>query len=65
MSSYQLGKRLRELEGLQDLKLVAVTGYGQTTDHEISRTAGFFAHLVKPVKLDLLVQVLGLPNAEA
>lgn len=58
MSGYELGKRLRELEGLSSLKLAAVTGYGQAQDHELSRGAGFRAHLVKPVKMELLVEVI-------
>lgn len=62
MTGHELGKRLRELDGLLDLKLIAVTGYGQATDHERSRAAGFAAHLVKPVTLPVLAKVLGHPS---
>jgi PAS domain S-box-containing protein len=51
MDGYQLGQKLRGLPNLADIKLVALTGYGQTSDRERSRDAGFSAHLVKPVDL--------------
>ena len=52
MDGYELGRRLRELPGLEDIRLVAVTGYGTAADVEKSREAGFLAHLVKPISLD-------------
>ena len=51
MDGYELGRRLRELPGLEHIKLVALTGYGQASDLEKSRAAGFEAHLVKPISL--------------
>jgi signal transduction histidine kinase/ActR/RegA family two-component response regulator len=54
MDGYELGRQLRELPGLGDIKLVAVTGYGQASDVEKSRAAGFLAHLVKPISIDTL-----------
>jgi signal transduction histidine kinase/ActR/RegA family two-component response regulator len=63
MDGYELGRRLRELPGLADILLVAVTGYGTAADVEKSRVAGFLAHLVKPISLDTvqvtLEQLLG------
>ncbi len=49
MDGYELALRLRDLAGLERVKLVAVTGYGQLTDRRRSRDAGFDAHLIKPV----------------
>jgi CheY-like chemotaxis protein/anti-sigma regulatory factor (Ser/Thr protein kinase) len=49
MDGYEVARRLRMLPGLGDLRLVAVTGYGQPSDRERSRAAGFDEHLVKPV----------------
>jgi CheY-like chemotaxis protein len=40
------------------LKLIAVTGYGQAADRDRSRQSGFDAHLVKPVDLDALAELL-------
>jgi PAS domain S-box-containing protein len=42
-----------------DATLVALTGYGQPFDRELSREAGFDHHLVKPVEWPQLAQVLG------
>jgi len=52
MDGYELGRRLREIPGLENIRLVAVTGYGQASDLEKSKAAGFDAHLVKPISLD-------------
>ncbi len=38
--------------------LIAITGLGQPEDRQRTRDAGFAAHLVKPVKLDLLERTL-------
>jgi len=54
MDGYELGRRLRAIEGLGGIKLVAVTGYGQDSDRRRSEEAGFDAHLVKPIELDAL-----------
>jgi signal transduction histidine kinase/DNA-binding response OmpR family regulator len=58
MDGFELARRLRDSDALADIKLVAITGYGQETDRERSREAGFDAHLVKPVDLDHLEQLL-------
>jgi len=58
MDGYELGQRLRGLPGLESIELVALTGYGQASDRERSRAAGFAAHLVKPVGLDAIQQLL-------
>jgi len=38
--------------------LVAITGYGAQTDRDRSKDAGFDAHLLKPVKVDAVLQLL-------
>jgi len=38
---------------------VALTGYGQQRDRELSQQAGFDYHLVKPVEIGKLTQILG------
>jgi PAS domain S-box-containing protein len=58
MDGYELARRLRELEGLAGIRLVAVTGYGQESDRQKSAAAGFHHHLVKPVDLDAVQAVL-------
>ncbi len=58
MDGYELATRLQELGNGTPMRLVAVTGYGQDTDRIRSARAGFAAHLVKPVNLDLLDEVV-------
>jgi CheY-like chemotaxis protein len=52
MDGYELAGRLREVPGLEHTRLIALTGYGQESDRERSRAAGFQDHLVKPVDFD-------------
>lgn len=52
MDGYTLASMLRASFTEEQLRLVAVTGYGQTKDFERSKAAGFDTHLVKPVALD-------------
>ncbi|HSA54743.1 MAG TPA: response regulator [Gemmatimonadaceae bacterium] len=53
IDGYDLARRLRELLG-SGVALIAVTGYGQPSDRERSRAAGFAEHLVKPVEVRVL-----------
>ena len=64
MDGYELAGRLRALEGLAAIKLVAVTGYGQETDRRRAASAGFDAHLIKPVPLDELERILAELSSE-
>lgn len=54
MDGYALAKALRGSFSAEQLRLVALTGYGQTKDFERSKAAGFDMHLVKPVSLEAL-----------
>lgn len=65
MDGYELAGHLRALNGIGDLRLIAVTGYGQHRDRQRSRAAGFETHLVKPVDFDALDRVLASQGAGA
>jgi PAS domain S-box-containing protein len=54
MDGYEVARRLRALPGCAQTRLIALTGYGQESDHDRSRRAGFEDHLVKPVDLDMI-----------
>ena len=43
---------------MTDTVLVACTGYGQDRDRERAVAAGFHHHLVKPIELQQLEQIL-------
>ena len=59
MDGYELARLLRQSDQLsQELRLIAVTGYGQDGDRRRSEEAGFDAHLVKPVKADELAKIV-------
>ncbi len=57
MDGYEVAQRLREAAPGRRILLVAVTGYGQESDRERSRAAGFDLHLVKPVDLDHILAI--------
>jgi CheY-like chemotaxis protein len=59
MNGYELAEELRRIEGLEDIELIATTGYGQPDDRLQSNKARFAAHLVKPIDLDSIEAVLG------
>jgi signal transduction histidine kinase len=59
MDGYELARRLRESRALPEgARIIAVTGYGQDADRRRSREAGFSAHVVKPVDLEVLTHVV-------
>jgi PAS domain S-box-containing protein len=63
MDGYELARRLHSSADGGNIRLVAVTGYGQPQDRERSQAAGFEEHLVKPVDVDvLLAAVAGKPH---
>jgi CheY-like chemotaxis protein len=39
--------------------LIALTGYGMEHDVEQAQTAGFIAHLIKPVRMESLEKAIG------
>jgi CheY-like chemotaxis protein len=60
MDGYEVAKRIRAAGN--SVRLVALTGYGQAEDIQRTRTAGFDAHLVKPVDFVALERtVAGTP----
>jgi CheY-like chemotaxis protein len=58
IDGYELARRLRAQPETRDLLLVAMTGYGQDQDRQLTREAGFDHHLVKPVDMETLKSIL-------
>jgi PAS domain S-box-containing protein len=58
MDGYQVAARLRRDGISPPAKLVALTGYGAADDRKRSAEAGFSVHLIKPVDLASLEQLL-------
>ena len=60
MNGYEVAKRIREQPDLENVLLIALTGYGQDTDRQASLLAGFEQHLVKPARLEQMLQILAV-----
>ncbi|WP_374011344.1 response regulator [Massilia sp. Se16.2.3] len=58
IDGHELARRLRTAPALQVARYVALTGYGQSSDLESSRQAGFDHHFVKPVDAAALIAAL-------
>ncbi|WP_232519251.1 PAS domain-containing hybrid sensor histidine kinase/response regulator [Caballeronia insecticola] len=58
MDGYAVLRMLRSLRLIGRAKVAAMTGFGQSSDKERSASAGFDAHLVKPVDFDELDRLL-------
>jgi two-component system CheB/CheR fusion protein len=62
MDGLEVCRNLRRQPGLEQTLVIALTGYGQDDDRRRSQEAGFNAHLVKPVDLSILREVLACPE---
>lgn len=54
----EVARRLRATGGLGRTRLIALSGYGQAEDVRQALTAGFDAHVTKPVNIDQLLAML-------
>ncbi len=58
MDGIEVGRRLREKPEFRSTLIIALTGWGQESDLERSRDAGFDHHLVKPADPDQILALL-------
>ena len=58
MNGYEVAQAIRRDATLKHLVLVALTGYGLSEDKARAMAAGFDHHLVKPVDLDALQELV-------
>jgi CheY-like chemotaxis protein len=58
MNGYDVCRAIRDQPYGQDVRIVAVTGWGTAEDRSRSAEAGFDAHLVKPVSPSTLRRTL-------
>nr|WP_202412731.1 response regulator [Duganella lactea] len=59
IDGYEVARRLRADPATRDIKLIALTGYGLAEDLRRVMEAGFDRHLVKPVDIEQLMEVIG------
>ena len=64
LDGYEIARRVREEPGLQTCVLVAVSGYGDSTDRERARRAGFDYHLTKPADPVQLADLIAKTSEE-
>jgi CheY-like chemotaxis protein len=57
MDGYELGRQLRQL--LPGANLIAFSGWGQDSDKELSRQAGYDEHVVKASSIEQLIKLIG------
>jgi PAS domain S-box-containing protein len=60
MNGHEVCRRMRSQPWGRDLKVIALTGWGQDQDRKKSREAGFDGHLVKPVDPEKLTEVIAM-----
>ena len=58
IDGYEVARRLRQLDATSNIKMIALTGYGLAEDQKRVLEAGFDLHLVKPVDMGALLDVL-------
>jgi CheY-like chemotaxis protein len=58
MSGYEVARAIRKSQGVRQIVLIALTGWGAQSDQAQSHEAGFDQHLTKPVSLEALEQAL-------
>ena len=58
LDGYEAVRRMAARPWARSSLLVAITGWGQEADRQRTRQAGFHRHLVKPVDLDALGQLI-------
>ncbi len=59
LNGYEACRRIRALPETQRPVIVAITGWGQEADRQRSQEAGFDHHMVKPIDISPLVEILG------
>ncbi|MFZ2853348.1 MAG: response regulator [Rhodocyclaceae bacterium] len=59
LDGYAATRVIREELGRCDLPIIALTAHAQSEDHEKSRRAGMVGHLVKPIEVEDLLDLVG------
>ncbi len=59
LSGYEVAESLRKEPWASDIRLIALTGWGQDSDRRRALEAGFHHHLIKPVDPDKLAELVG------
>lgn len=63
MNGFALAERLRQVDGLEKTRLVAVSGLGQPAFREAARSVGFDDYIQKPATADDFINALAKVRA--
>lgn len=58
MDGNEVARRIRQQPEFNDIKLIALTGWGQEKDRQRSKESGFDHHLTKPVNFQVLKDLI-------
>jgi CheY-like chemotaxis protein/two-component sensor histidine kinase len=58
LDGYQVAQKLREELGPAQLRLIAMTGFGQSSDRDRALAAGFDTHLIKPARTEQIQRAI-------
>ena len=64
LNGYELARKIRNHEQLNDVHLIALTGYGLPADQTAATDAGFDTHLTKPLNISSLNELLTRLSAD-
>lgn len=63
LNGYEVATQVRADPACRNVRLIAMTGYGQPEDRRRALSAGFDAHLIKPVRSEQLIELLASPDS--
>jgi CheY-like chemotaxis protein len=58
LNGYEAARQIRQRPGGKDVYLIALTGWGQEEDRRSCKEAGFDRHMLKPIDLKVLQELL-------
>ena len=58
LDGLELARALRRTPGLAEIRLVALSGWGQPHDRKLALDAGFDRHIPKPIGIEMLEELL-------
>ena len=64
LTGYEVARQIRTRKHLDDVVLIALTGYGASNDVAAAREAGFDYHVCKPAEVARIEELLALAPPE-
>jgi CheY-like chemotaxis protein len=58
MNGFEVAQQIRKRSDLKDVMLVALSGYGNSSDIQAALAAGFDEHITKPAELQTFHEIL-------